>query len=157
MTPLQFPPFDRIREEHYRPAIEQGMAEHLAEIEAIGADPAPPAFANTLEALERSGRLLNRVLLGVLQPRRLRLHRLAARDRGSCRRGWPRTRTRSTSTPALFARIDALHADRAGLGLDPEQLRLLERRHTDFVRAGAGLAEPDQQRLRSLNERALHA
>ena len=46
--PLQFPPFDRIREEHYRPAIEQGMAEHLAEIEAIGADPAPPSFANTL-------------------------------------------------------------------------------------------------------------
>ena len=54
---------------------------------------------------------------------------------------------------ALFARIDRLHRDRAALGLQPEQLRLLERRHTDFVRAGAGLAEPDQAQLRALNER----
>ena len=60
--PLHFPPFDRIREEHYRPAIGEGMAEQLAEVAAIGADTEPPTFANTLEPLERSGRLLDRVL-----------------------------------------------------------------------------------------------
>ena len=60
--PLHFPPFDRIREEHYRPAIEQGMAEQRAEVAAIGSNPEAPTFANTLEALERSGRLLDRVL-----------------------------------------------------------------------------------------------
>ena len=60
--PLHFPPFDRIREEHYRPAIEQGMAQQRAEVAAIGSNPEAPTFANTLEALECSGRLLDRVL-----------------------------------------------------------------------------------------------
>jgi peptidyl-dipeptidase Dcp len=151
--PLQFPPFDRIREEHYRPAIEQGMAEHLAEIEAIGADPAPPSFANTLEALERSGRLLDRVLSV--------FYNLVSSDSTDSLLAIegqvsPRLAAHEDAIhldAALFARIDELHRIRAGLGLEPEQLRLLERRHTDFVRAGAGLAEPDQQRLRSLNER----
>ena len=151
--PLQFPPFDRIREEHYRPAIEQGMAEHLAEIEAIGADPAPPSFANTLEALERSGRLLDRVLSV--------FYNLVSSDSTDSLLAIegqvsPRLAAHEDAIhlhAALFARIDELHRRRAGLGLEPEQLRLLERRHTDFVRAGAGLAEPDQQRLRSLNER----
>ena len=151
--PLQFPPFDRIREEHYRPAIEQGMAEHLAEVEAIGADPAPPSFANTLEALERSGRLLDRVLSV--------FYNLVSSDstdsllaiEGEVSPMLAAHEDAIHLDPALFARIDELHRRRAELGLEPEQLRLLERRHTDFVRAGAGLAEPDQQRLRSLNER----
>ena len=60
--PFQAPPFDKIRDEHYRPAIEAGMAQQLAEIQAIADDPAPPTFANTLVPLERSGRLLERSL-----------------------------------------------------------------------------------------------
>jgi len=151
--PLQFPPFDRIREEHFRPAIEQGMAEHLAEIEAIGADPEPPSFANTLEALERSGRLLDRVLSV--------FYNLVSSDstdsllaiEGQVSPMLAAHEDAIHLDAALFARIDELHRRRATLGLEPEQLRLLERRHTDFVRAGAGLAEPEQLRLRSLNER----
>ena len=60
-TPFGIPPFDRIRPEHFEPAFADAMAQHLAEIAAIAADPAPPTFANTLEALQRSGRLLTRI------------------------------------------------------------------------------------------------
>jgi peptidyl-dipeptidase Dcp len=60
-TPFGVPPFDLIRPEHFEPAFDQAMAEHLAEIEAIGANPAPPSFANIVEALERSGRAMGRV------------------------------------------------------------------------------------------------
>jgi peptidyl-dipeptidase Dcp len=151
--PLQFPPFDRIREEHYRPAIEEGVAEQLAEVTAIGGNPAPPTFANTLEALERSGRLLDRVLTV--------FYNLVSSDSTDSLLALeaevsPMLAAHQDAIhlhPALFARIDALHRGRARLGLDPEQLRLLERRHTDFVRAGAGLGEREQTQLRSLNER----
>ena len=70
-----------------------------------------------------------------------------------CRRGSRRTRTPSTSTPRSSPGSTSCTVDRAALALQPEQLRLLERLHTDFVRAGAGLGEPDQQQLRALNER----
>ena len=119
--PLQFPPFDRIREEHYRPAIEQAMAEHRAEIEAIGADPAPPTFANTLEALERSGRLLDRVLSVFYNLVSSDSTDPTPRDRGSrCRRGSPRTRTRSTlDAAALRPDRRACTAARTGSGSSP--------------------------------------
>src|SRR5690348_7538525 len=60
--PFAFPPFDAVRHEHYRPAFEAGVAEQLAEIAAITADPEPPTFANTVEAFERTGRLLDRTM-----------------------------------------------------------------------------------------------
>src|SRR5579859_4456000 len=60
-TPFELPPFDRIRPEHFPPAFDRGMAEHAAEIAAISGAAEPPDFANTIEALERSGKLLNRV------------------------------------------------------------------------------------------------
>ncbi|MFF7634232.1 M3 family metallopeptidase [Kitasatospora sp. NPDC008050] len=149
--PYALPPFAEIRAEHYRPALEAGMAEQLAEIARITANPEPAGFENTMVALERTGELLRRVLAvfeiktsadtdPVLQELdtefkpRLAAHRDAVHlDR------------------ALFARIDAVHAERAGLELDAESLRLLERHHDRFVRAGAQLPEADQQRLRELN------
>ncbi|MFC8454807.1 M3 family metallopeptidase [Kitasatospora sp. NPDC057223] len=147
----ELPPFTVIREEHYLPAFERGMADQLAEIAAIAADPQPPTFENTLVALERSGALLRRVCAvfdnqsvadtndvvdavdAQISPR-LAAHRDAVH-----------------LDAALFARIDALHARRETLGLDAESLRLLERHHTRFVRAGARLAAPQQARLRELN------
>ncbi|GAA4867349.1 M3 family metallopeptidase [Kitasatospora terrestris] len=147
----ELPPFAGIREEHYRPAFERGMAEQLAEVAAIAADPEPPTFANTVVALERSGALLRRVKVvfenqdasdttpGVQELDAGISPLLAAHDDAI------------DLDPALFARVDALHRDRAGLGLDAESLRLLERRHTAFVRAGARLDEAQQQRLREIN------
>ncbi|MFD9126115.1 M3 family metallopeptidase [Kitasatospora sp. NPDC059571] len=147
----ELPPFAEIREEHYLPAFEQGMAVQLAEIAGIVADPEPPTFDNTLVALERSGALLRRVRLAfdnqessdttpVLQELDALLSPRLAKHADAIH-----------LDAGLFARIDALYRQRAELGLDDESLRLLERYRTAFVRAGAELSAEDQQRLRDIN------
>jgi peptidyl-dipeptidase Dcp len=150
--PYGLPPFDRIGVEHYLPAFRRGMADQRAEAAAIAADPEPPTFENTLVALERSGRLLDRVspvffnqASSATNPQVERVQEEVA----------PELAAHSDAIhldPVLFARIDELHRNRDGLGLDAESLWLLERYHTDFVRAGARLAPADQDRLRALNE-----
>jgi peptidyl-dipeptidase Dcp len=154
--PFEFPPFDRIRHEHYRPAFDIGVAEQRAEVAAIRDNPAAPTFANTVEALEVSGRTLERVLLvhgnlsssmatDEMRALETELAPLVAEHVDEIR-----------LDPLLFARIDAVHAGRhAGgdHGLTPEQVRVVERYHRDFVRAGAALPEQDRQRLRELNTR----
>ncbi len=152
-TPFGVPPFDRIWPEHFAPAFAQAMQAHLAEVTAIGADPAPPDFANTVEALQRSGRLLERVgnvfsnlvasqggdaLLAVDTEMSPRLAEHAMRI---------------SLDPALFRRIDALHAMRDTLDLDPDQRRLLERLHLGFVRSGAALGEAERARMSGISQR----
>ncbi|AUY49544.1 M3 family metallopeptidase [Streptomyces sp. CB01881] len=147
----ELPPFAAIREEHYLPAFERGMADQLAEIAAITADPAEPTFDNTLVPLERSGALLRRV--------RAVFDNQASADTSPLvdqvdAETSPKLAAHTDAIlldAALFARIDALHGRRAALGLDAESLRLLERWHTAFVRAGARLGAGEQQRLRALN------
>ena len=149
--PYQIPPFDRIKNEHFQPAIEQGMAEHLKEIEKIASQAEKATFENTIVAMERSGQLLQRAnrtfsnLNGTntnpemqridkeLSPK-LAAHQDAIRLNAS-----------------LFARIQSLHEQREKLGLDPQSKYLLERYHKDFVRAGAKLSEADKAKLRALN------
>ncbi len=150
---LQFgyPRFDLIRDDHFRPAYEAAMAENLREIESIATDPAAPTFANTIEALERAGFALERVerIFGGLNSTNTNPARQAVEQEMA-----PRLAAHADAVllnPALFARIDALHARRAELGLDPESLRALERTHTGFVRSGARLGAPEQERLRALN------
>ncbi len=149
--PYQLPPFDQIKDEHYAPAFEQGMADELREVDAIANDPALPTFTNTLVALERSGQLLKRVnrvffnLNGahtdpaMQQVEREMAPKLAAHRDAILLNG------------ALFARIRTLHAERDRLQLDAESMRLVERYYKDFVRAGAGLSEDDKARLRAMN------
>ncbi len=147
----ELPPFTVIREEHYLPAFERGMADQLAEIAAITADPQPPTFENTLVGLERSGALLRRVgavfenqsasdTNDVVDAVDAQISPLLAAHRDAIH-----------LDGALFARIETLYEQREPLGLDAESLRLLERHHTRFVRAGARLAAPQQARLRELN------
>ncbi|MFJ5235094.1 M3 family metallopeptidase [Kitasatospora sp. NPDC088391] len=149
----ELPPFAEIREEHYRPAFEQGMAEQLAEVAAIAADPEPPTFDNTVVALERSGAVLRRVSVAFFnQDASDTTPGVQALDAEIS----PLLAAHSDAVhldPALFARLDALHARRHELGLDAESLRLLERRHTAFVRAGARLDADGQRRLREINTR----
>ncbi|QJY45564.1 M3 family metallopeptidase [Pseudonocardia broussonetiae] len=145
--PHGYPDLDAIREEHFLPAFEAGMAQQRAEVDAITADPAPPTFDNTVVALERSGAALRRVsavfstLVGSCSTPGIReieaevAPRLAAHGDAI------------TLDPALFARLEAISPD----GLDEESRRLLERRHRDAVRAGARLGADEQQRLRALN------
>ena len=149
--PYELPPFAEIRDEHYRPAFERGMAEQLAEIAEITAQDAPPGFDNTLVALERSGRLLDRVaevffnksssnssdftndLEEELAPV-LAAHSDAIR-----------------LDSALFERIRAVHEARDGL--DAESSYLVERYFTEFSLAGAALSDDDKQVLRDYNQR----
>jgi peptidyl-dipeptidase Dcp len=149
--PYGFPDFAAIREEHFADAFVAGIAEQGAEIAEITARPGPPTFEDTVVALERSGATLRRVsaifsvLVGALSTPAIRetetwvAPQLAAHADAI------------TLDPALFARLDALHAVRHDLGLDAESLRLLERQHRDAVRAGARLGPAEQDRLRALN------
>ena len=149
--PYAFPPFDQIRYEHYRPAFDAGVAEQRAEVSAIVEDADEPTFENTVEALERSGSALERVVrvwsnlcssLATDEMRDLEkeLAPLLAEHEDEIR-----------LDPRLFARIDAVHAGRQQL--TPEQRRVVERYHRDFTRAGAALPEQDRARLRDLNSR----
>ena len=151
--PYQLPPFDKIRNEHFEPALEAGMAEQRAEIDAIAKSSAAPTFENTISAMERSGQLLTRVLgtYGNLTSS----HTNPALEELQTEMS-PKLSAHTDAIyldARLFARVKKLYDARASLGLDPESLRLLERYHTTFVRAGAQLSEPDKKRLSQLNER----
>lgn len=152
-TQFGLPPFDRIRAEHFLPAFERGMAEHADEVAAIAGQEEPPSFANTVEALERSGRLLDRVSSVFFN-----LNSSATSDalEAVAREIAPRLalhRMRVALDPGLFRRIDALHADRDRLALAPDQRRLLERHHRGFVRSGAALDSDAKSRLTAISER----
>ena len=149
--PYGMPPFDRIRDEHYKPALEAGMAEQRREIEAIRDNPEAPSFENTIEAMERSGRLLDRVS-------RVFFNLAGAHTNDTIQAVQaemaPKLAAHSDAIyldAALFARVHALFQQRDKLGLSAEQRRLLEMYHRDFVRAGAQLDEASQQRLREIN------
>ncbi|MBB6086495.1 M3 family metallopeptidase [Wenzhouxiangella marina] len=149
--PHGYPPFDQIADEHFKPAMEQGMAEHLAEIEVIASNPEPPSFENTIVELEKSGQTLSYVMrvFGNLSGANTNANLQAVQREMS-----PRLSAHSDAinlNPALFARIETLYNQRESLDLDAESLRLLERYHTDFVRAGARLSAEQQDELRAIN------
>lgn len=146
------PDFAAIGPEHFRPAFDRALAEHRAEIDAIAAQAAAPTFANTIEALEKSGRALEKVanvffvLAGAdtsdaLEAVEREVSPLLARHSNALYLNAP-----------LFTRIADLYARRVTLGLNAEQARVLDRYHTRFVRAGAGLERPAQDRLAAINE-----
>ncbi|MGO9649572.1 MAG: peptidyl-dipeptidase Dcp [Terriglobales bacterium] len=150
--PFQAPPFDKIRDEDYQPAIEAGMAEELIEVQAIADNPAAPTFENTLVAMEKTGLLFQRAMAAfgavsgantnpVLQKVRteeapkLAAHYDAIYLNAKC-----------------FARVAAVYQQRASLKLDAESLRLLEVTYDRFVRSGANLSDADKTELKKLNE-----
>jgi len=153
MTPHETPPFDAIRPEHFLPAFEQAFADHAAEVAAIINDPTAPDFANTIVALERSGKLLSKVaaVFYDLVSAHSSPELLAIDSEVSLRqaRHW----NPILMNAVLFGRIALLHESRASLGLTSEQLRLLERTYTRFQRAGAGLDDAAKARMAEINER----
>ena len=152
-TPYALPPFAAIRPEHFAPAFIVSMQRHRAELDAIAAQAQAPSFDNTLASFDASGRLFTRIEAA--------FHNLCASETSPALQQVQREMAGPLAAHAnalymhagLFARIDALHAQRAGLGLAPEQMRLLEQTHLDFVRAGARLAPAAQQRYAALMER----
>ena len=155
-TPFEAPPFAEIAPEHFLPAFEQAFADHSAEIAAITHDPATPDFANTITALERSGKLLSKVsaVFYDLVSAHSNPALLEADKEVSLRmaRHW----NPIMMNAVLFGRIALLYHDRAALGLTPEQMRLLERTYTRFHRSGAGLDEVAKKRMAEINERLAH-
>jgi peptidyl-dipeptidase Dcp len=152
--PFHAPPFDRIKDEDYQPAIEAGMTEQLAEIRRIADNSAAPTFENTFVAMEKSGRLLDRALSAfrgvseadtnpTLQSAKTALAPKMAAHEDAIH-----------LNKKLFERVAALYQRRAALQLDPESLRLIEVTYDDFVHAGANLSDADKARLRKLNEEA---
>ncbi|MDE5458073.1 peptidase M3 [Bradyrhizobium sp. CSA112] len=152
-TPFETPPFTEIEPEHFLPAFEQAFADHAAEVAAITHDPSTPDFANTITALERSGKLLSKVsavfydlVSAHSNPAILEIDKEVSLRMA---RHW----NPIMMNAVLFGRIAMLHEKRATLGLTGEQKRLLERTYTNFYRAGAGLDEVAKKRRAEINER----
>jgi peptidyl-dipeptidase Dcp len=152
-TPFALPPFADIEDAHFGPALDQALEEGRAAIRAIADTPEPPTFANTIEALERADRLLDRVA-GVF-------YNLAGADATPAREALQRDMapklsaysSEITNNRALWERIDALWQSRESLGLSPEQLRVLYLTHRSFTRAGAALEGADRDRLTEVKSR----
>src|SRR5467141_2720972 len=149
--PYHLPPFDQIKDQHFVPAMEAGMRDQLKEVDAVANNSEKPTFENTVVALERTGRSLDRAertfsnlnacntnpalqKIDKEMAPKLSAHRDAIHLNGK-----------------LFARIQQLYDNRDKLGLDPESAYLLERYYKDFVRAGAKLSEPDKEKLKKIN------
>jgi peptidyl-dipeptidase Dcp len=150
--PYHAPPFDKIKDSDYQPAIEEGMKDQLAEIEKIANDPAPATFANTFEALERSGALLTRVTKVFFNLTQSNTNDALQKIKSE---EAPKLAAHSDAiylNPKLFARVKAVHDTRDSLQLDAESKFLVERYYKNFVRAGALLSESDKETLRALNQ-----
>src|SRR6516225_4528893 len=150
--PYQAPPFDKIKDDDYIPAMDAGMAEEQKEMEAIANNPAPPTFENTIVAMEKSGRLLRRVQGAFFTV-------VSANENPTLQK------VRATEAPKLaahqdaiflndklFQRVSTIYNERKSLNLDPESLRLVEFTYDQFVHAGAKLNEADKAQLKKLNE-----
>jgi peptidyl-dipeptidase Dcp len=150
--PFQAPPFDRIKDSDYQPAIEEGMRHHSAEVDAIANNPDSPTFSNTIEAMERSGDLLTRVskvFFNLTQSNTNDMMQKIEAEES------PKLAAHQDSiylNEKLFGRVKSLYDRRDSLGLDAESKFLLERYYRNFVRAGAQLSEADKTTLRALNQ-----
>jgi peptidyl-dipeptidase Dcp len=150
--PFQAPPFDKIKDDDYQPAIEAGMAEELSEIQSIADNPAAPTFENTLVAMQKTGQLLQRALnaFGAVTAANTNpgLQKVQADEA-------PKLAAHQDAislNAKLFGRVAAVYKRRESLKLDPESLRLLEVTYDGFVRAGANLSDTDKTELKKLNE-----
>ena len=146
------PPFDKASPALLAPALEAGMASHLAELQRIADDPAPPTFENTIAAMERSGHALRRVgtVYGIYGAT-LSDDAVQAVER-EMEPKLAAFRDRITQNEKLFERIAAVYGTRTASGLTPEQQRLTWLTYTDFVRAGAKLDPTAKQRLAAINQ-----
>jgi peptidyl-dipeptidase Dcp len=150
--PFQAPPFDKIKDSDYQPAIEAGMAQQLEEMQAIADNPAAPTFENTVVAMEKTGQLFDRVMMAfngvtgantdpVLQKvQEIEAPKLAAHDDAIY------------LNSKLFHRVETIYKQRDSMKLDAESLRLVDYYHKKFVHSGANLSDSDKAKLKKLNE-----
>jgi peptidyl-dipeptidase Dcp len=154
--PYHAPRFDLIRNEDYQPALEEGIRQQLAEIDAIAKQTTPPTFDNTIVAMEKSGALLTRAtktFSGVIQANPndtlQKVQEIEA----------PKLAADSDAiylNDQLYSRVRSIYDRRGAINFNPEQKALVERYNRDFVRAGAQLSETDKIRMRALNQELSH-
>ena len=150
--PFHAPPFDKIHDDDYQPAIEAGMAKHREEMDVIANNPAAPTFDNTIVAMEKTGQLFERAMLAFnavtsanLNPTLQKVQEIEA----------PKLAAHNDAiylNPKLFQRVKAIYEQRKSLKLDPESLRLVEHYYKQFVHSGANLSDADKTALKKLNE-----
>jgi peptidyl-dipeptidase Dcp len=150
--PFHAPPFDKIKDSDYQPAIDAGMAEQITEVEAIANNPAPPTFENTIVAFERSGRLLDRAwaAFNCVTGANIDDDLQKLQDYEAPR--FSAHQDAISLNPKLFARVKAIYEKRQSLGLDAESLHLVEYDYLEFVKAGANLSDADKEKLKKLNQ-----
>ena len=149
--PFQMPQFDKIHNEDFVPAFNEGMKVQLEQIASIANNPAAPTFENTIVSMERCGQLLARVSRA--------FYNLTAANTNDAMDAIKKDMAPKLAAQQdaimldakLYQRINTLYEQRAALGLDAESVHLLERYHTDFVRAGAGLSDADKVKLKAYN------
>ena len=152
-TPYGLPPFGQFGAQHFAPAFAVALKAHREELDAIATQVAAPTFDNTIAPFDKSGRLLSRI--------KALFDNLTASETSPALQAAERELAAPLAAhsnavymhDALFKRVDAMHETRASLGLESEQLRMLERIHLDFVRAGAKLAPAAQTRYAEIMER----
>lgn len=150
--PFQAPPFDKIKESDYTPAIEEGMKRQLAEIQAIADKAEAPTFANTIEAMERSGQLLTRAAKVFFALAQANTNDTMQKIRAEEAPKLAAHQDAIYLNSKLFERVKALYDRRDSLGLAPDARYLVERYHLNFIRAGAQLKDEDKTTLRALNQ-----
>jgi peptidyl-dipeptidase Dcp len=149
--PFQAPPFDKIKDADYQPAIEAGMAQELAEIEAIANNPAPPTFENTIVAMEKTGRLLQRAMAAFGGVTGANTNPGLQKVRADEAAKLAEHQDAIVLNAKLFARVAAIYKQRETLKLDAESQRLLQVDYDNFVRSGANLSDADKTELKKLN------
>ncbi len=150
-TPFGVPPFDRIGNDDYLPAFREAMRRNRAEIVALTSNPDPATFENTIEGLERSGRDLTRVSSVFYAVEGANTNDTLKEVARTIAPELAAHRDAIRLDPALWARVKAVWDAREGLGLGPEQAKLLEETHKGFVRSGADLDETSKERLKEIN------
>ncbi len=155
VSPLEFraPQFDRIKNSDFAPALSEGMKRQRAEIDAIANNRQAPSFENTIVAMERSGQLLNRAAYVFYHLAQANTNDTLQKVETDIAPKMAAHRDGTYLNSKLFARVQAVYAARATLGLDPESRQLLEVTHREFIHSGAQLSDEDKAKLRDLNQR----
>lgn len=149
-TPFGIAPFNLIRPEHFKPAVEAAISIARKEIDDIVSEPAEPDFRNTIEAIEQAGSLLSRitpVLFNLNSSDTTPELQEAAREVSPVLTAFSND---ISLNPALFGRVKSVYEKRDSLGLNQEEMILLDRKYKNFIRGGAGLTENDKERFRAI-------
>jgi len=152
ILPFHAPPFDKIKDEDYQPAIEAGMVEQISEIQAIADNPAAPTFENTLVAMEKTGQLFQRAMAAFDAVSGANTNPVLQKVRADEAPKLAAHHDAIYLNAKLFARVADVYKQRESLKLDPESLRLLEVTYDSFVRSGANLSDANKVELKKLNE-----